>query len=118
MQTGMCSFCQPPCLTCHGLATRCIDCVEGYSKKGWKCVSERKVIFKVTLDARISEFLLRTAELEGALTQLLASDVADESLTLHAVDAGSVKLEGSFQAESSEEGQTIYQDLKIGLKKG
>ena len=72
----------------------------------------------MTLDAQIGEFLLRTVELEGALTQLLASDVADESLTLHAVEAGSVKLEGSFQAESSEEGQTIYEDLKIGLKKG
>jgi hypothetical protein len=40
---GQCLACVSPCATCQGSPNYCLSCVDGYTKKSWKCQSNQYV---------------------------------------------------------------------------
>ena len=47
---GQCLQCQPPCATCLGIPTYCTTCIDGFTKRGWKCQNNTYVKFTFTLN--------------------------------------------------------------------
>jgi hypothetical protein len=117
-RTGKCSPCQSPCLACGKSASECLSCVDGFSKEGWKCISDIRVIFGLLFDADIRAFIRAISEFRAFLTSLLSLSIPDDSITLTLLESGSVRVQGSLQARSSAEGQTIFEDLSSKLKEG
>ena len=49
--SSVCATCVSPCRTCINSERQCLDCVAGYIKSGWKCVTSDNIRYNLTLDA-------------------------------------------------------------------
>lgn len=71
VETGPCLLCVAPCLTCSGTTTYCTSCVDGYTKKGWKCQSNINVGFSFTVTANVAQILGKIDEIVSQLLGIL-----------------------------------------------
>jgi hypothetical protein len=117
-RTGKCTPCESPCLACENSASSCLSCVDGFSKEGWKCISDIQVKFDLLIDAEIQVFLQKISEFRAFLASLLSLTISEDSITLTLLESGSVRVQGNLQAQSSKEGQTIFEDMSSSLQEG
>lgn len=98
-------MCASPCLTCIGASTSCSSCIDGFTKKGWKCLNNTYVGFTIVFNAEPS-FVLENID------SIVASFLAMAQRTNGNVDLGSVTF------DSFKQGSTIAGGSVVGVSSG
>ncbi len=93
---GSCLACVSPCATCEGSPKYCTSCVDGYTRRKWKCQNNLFVGFRFTLDDTVENILADIDTIVDALLQILNMNSTDiEAITFESIEAGSTLVSGS-----------------------
>lgn len=91
--------CTSPCLTCIGSSTSCSSCIDGATKKGWKCLNNTYVGFSLVLNADPASVL-------GSIDSIVSSFVDMAKKSNPNIDISSVTFD-SFKQGSTIVGGTV-----------
>jgi hypothetical protein len=93
---GQCLPCTAPCVTCYGSQTYCTSCKSGYTKNGWKCLSNLNVGFSVSLTTDDLAAVLTAVDqiVAQMLTYLGISHDKVDAITFSSIKHGSVNING------------------------
>lgn len=93
-------------MTCNELLDKCIECAEGYTKVGWKCVSDNAVTYGITLDSNLTaaEYVNQEDYLDAITDILVSLGISIENAhTLLGITDGSVVVSGRIDSTAEEE---------------
>ena len=85
-------MCTSPCVTCVGAATSCSSCIDGFTKKGWKCLNNTYVGFNIVFSADPSSVF---TNIDSVISDLLTvgqknnGSFSQDSLTFTGLKQGS-----------------------------
>lgn len=92
---GQCLQCKSPCAACLGTDNYCLSCVNGFTKKGWKCQNNSYCSFNITL-ANNTEVILQDIDniTIGLLAAINESTANVEVITYNSISSGSTIVSG------------------------
>jgi hypothetical protein len=93
---GQCLKCSSPCATCLGVTDYCLSCVDGYTKKGWKCQNNKYVGFVFTLSDTPENILNNVDYIVVLLLSITRQNSTNvQAITFDYIRSGSTVVSGA-----------------------
>jgi hypothetical protein len=96
--------CSSPCLTCIGSSTSCSSCIDGFTKKGWKCLNNTYVGFSIVFNADPTTVFNNIDSIVSSFLEMAKktnSNVDLSSVTFDSFKQGSTIASGSVTGVGS-----------------